>query len=134
MNPNLNARQFEGHPYERQIGMVPTEVAHQYREYDRPVNESLKADIAAHGIREPLIMNYSKTTGEGMIGEGNHRLRIAKELGITHVPVRGLRQHAPISGNDPTSRRGRPLPVGPQKNDYVPQDLHPRELGLPVKE
>jgi hypothetical protein len=128
---NLGA-QWAGHPYEHQIGMVPTDVAARYREYDRTPPQHLVDDIKAHGIKEPLIMTYSKSTGNAMLGEGNHRLAAAQALGMTHVPVRVVRNSGEVGRNSDQSRYPKPVPspVVPDQFGYVRGDLHPRDIGL----
>ena len=44
----------------------------------------LKADIQAHGQREPIMLSQDGTT----LLDGRHRLRVCKELGITPAVVR----------------------------------------------
>jgi len=50
--------------------------------------DELKASMAKHGWKsnEPLHINVGRTGGI-KVGEGNHRLAIAKELGIKLIPV-----------------------------------------------
>ena len=47
--------------------------------------EKLKADIAKNGIQEPI--RYVENGGQKYIVDGHHRLRAARELGLTDVPV-----------------------------------------------
>lgn len=47
--------------------------------------EEIKRSIATHGIRDPL-----KVTPDYIIISGHQRWRIAKDLGLTHVPVEVL--------------------------------------------
>lgn len=128
----LSTEQFKDHPYKSVIGMVPTSTLYRYREYDRPVAPGLADDVRRHGIKDPLILTYSQSTGEAMLGEGNHRLAVARSLGISHLPARVWRVSGPIRGNGPGSRGGTPVPTRPAGNQhgYVPADLHPRSLGL----
>jgi len=74
----------------------------EYREYDRRPGmgqskgddnyyDKLKADIEKHGITEPLILNIQRKNDnsvEVFIGEGNHRLVIARELHKQFLDVR----------------------------------------------
>lgn len=55
--------------------LVPAMSADEY--------ESFRADIAARGIWKPLEISKG-----GVVLDGRHRLRAARELGITRVPVR----------------------------------------------
>lgn len=82
---------------------VPTDQLYKYREYDREMKDgwtgkatqeeydALKQSIGAEGIREPVILDMTRNHKDGSIevklGEGNHRLKIARELGITQIPV-----------------------------------------------
>lgn len=50
----------------------------------------LKKDIKKKGVREPLIITLYKNERRAKISEGNHRLGIAKELGLKDLPVRFL--------------------------------------------
>lgn len=54
--------------------------------------EQLKADIKENGIKEPGIFYMHRNREDGSVkaylGEGNHRLRIALELGIVSFPIR----------------------------------------------
>lgn len=45
--------------------------------------EGLRNDIKAHGIIEPLHVGLS----EGILHHGHHRAMIAKELGLSTIPV-----------------------------------------------
>jgi hypothetical protein len=47
-----------------------------------------KADIEAHGIREPLEVFVNPETGQAVMGEGFHRWRAAEDLGYESVPVK----------------------------------------------
>jgi hypothetical protein len=46
---------------------------------------NLVDDISANGIREPI--KYVEHNGARYVVDGHHRLRAAKELGMTRVPV-----------------------------------------------
>ena len=51
--------------------------------------DALKEDIAKHGIRKPI--EVSKSEEEGTVLEnGHHRYVIAKELGLSKVPVKQI--------------------------------------------
>lgn len=54
-----------------------------------PAYERLKKDIQKRGVRKPLLVE--EVEGKLHVGDGHHRLQAAKELGITHVPVRHIR-------------------------------------------
>lgn len=52
---------------------------------------ALRQGIREHGILVPL-----EVTPEGMVLDGRHRLRLAIELGLAHVPVRLVRAGDPV--------------------------------------
>ena len=117
--------------------MVPTEAMSPYREYDRDIDaekytQDLRDHIAQHGMTEAIKLEYNPDTGIAHIGEGNHRLKIAEELGLSHVPVEVLR-----TSRNPSSvgLSGAPLPNPPQPDQYgyVPGLMRPSEVGLPTK-
>lgn len=82
---------------------VDTQASYRYREYNRDIQndftgklhrdeyEELKQSIADKGILEPLrlklIRLHPTNSIEVYVGEGNHRLKIAKELNLPTVPV-----------------------------------------------
>src|SRR3990170_9044683 len=57
------------------------------RKLVRPMNEGewkrFLADVKAHGIREPLVLN-----ADDELLDGYHRLKAAKALGLEEVPYR----------------------------------------------
>jgi hypothetical protein len=67
-------------------GWYPTEEVWNLREYTRPVNPELLAAIKKDGIQSPIDITLAKK-GKSYVGEGNHRLAVARELGIKKVPV-----------------------------------------------
>lgn len=50
--------------------------------FDMEHFNSLKADIAEHGIQRPLKVLHGK-----YLNEGHHRAMAAKELGLSRIPV-----------------------------------------------
>ena len=123
---------FKGHPYESKIEHVAIEHLVPLREYDREEKKgftdlnALTENIRQHGVKEPLIMEYGQNDRRAYIGEGNHRLAAAVRLGLPALPVRVMRRRD-------TSGRGQPVPgIEPNQHDYVPGDLKPSQIGLPV--
>ena len=54
--------------------------------------EALEADVAKHGVRQPLVLNYHPPhepgrDGEWGISDGSHRLLAAMRTNQSHVPV-----------------------------------------------
>jgi hypothetical protein len=52
--------------------------------------DALRDEVARDGFREAAVLSYNHKTGRGYLGEGNHRVGIALELGIP-VPLVILR-------------------------------------------
>jgi len=68
------------------VSELRTELVDSYRCWPRAtVSRELLSNIEADGIRQPLVI-YSNGS-HGVLGEGNHRLQAAFELGLGHVPV-----------------------------------------------
>ncbi|AYD81838.1 hypothetical protein SEA_ROOTS515_82 [Mycobacterium phage Roots515] len=101
--------------------MMPTDLVHHYREYDRdpadPNYQVLKKVIQEHGnqIRQPLVINADDT--HGVLTEGNHRAAIARELGITHLPVRV--QYGPKA----RANEGTPVPHHPAFKQWLDANI-----------
>ena len=75
--------------------MYPVKDILPYREWDRRKSHKytmLKEQIELNGITTALIMIFrwhkKKQQLEVFLGEGNHRIAIAKDLGIKMVPLR----------------------------------------------
>jgi len=94
-----------------QVGteLVDTKTLQQFAEFDRRLTadgratiDSLKKSIQQKGITDPLILKVHPN-GRAFIGEGNHRLQAAKELGIEQLPVR-VHMNAHNSDNQGASR------------------------------
>lgn len=88
--------------------MVDTELMLKYREFDRTFTghnskeylAELKASIRENGFKEPIMLMYDVNTGYAYVGEGNHRLMIARELGISKIPVVVIREsYSAVKGN-----------------------------------
>lgn len=67
--------------------ILPADVLWRYREDDRPLHQHLVDSMRENGWLSPVLLQIGKN-GAFKIGEGNHRLRVAKELGLDYVPVR----------------------------------------------
>ena len=91
---------------------IPLELIWEYREFDRCDDEQdnikgndyinrLTDDIKANGIKEPIILQiYS---GLALVDEGNHRLCIARKLGLEKVPVKVISR--PFGGINKTKAK-----------------------------
>lgn len=104
--------------------MLPLDAAHHYREYDRPQDDEnmqvLRRVIGDQGIREPL--KISTDGSHAMLIEGNHRINVARQLGMSHVPVRVyLEKPGEVMTNSETSR---PVPLEPVLGNWIRQNSH----------
>ncbi len=74
----------------------------RYREYDRKTNsrntpeenQQIKLSLQKHGWQQnnPGIITLNKSSNKAILGEGNHRLMLMNELGLTNslIPIRFL--------------------------------------------
>jgi hypothetical protein len=65
---------------------VDRESCQNYHSHNEGYQNQLKADIAKNGIKRPVEAS-KLANGETLLLEGHHRVMIAKELGMSHVPV-----------------------------------------------
>ena len=61
--------------------------------------DKIAGEITEGGIREALMVEYHPESGAVWLGEGNHRLAAARQLGLDTVPVRAVR-HDPTPHGD----------------------------------
>lgn len=115
-----------GHP---NVEMVPTHELAPYATQET-TGEHAK-EVAAHfaeaGHMEPLMLQYHPKSGEAYLGEGNHRLRAARVLGMDHVPVRVSRNAFGLGG------QGAPAPArhpNESTGEHIPADIRPSEIGF----
>jgi hypothetical protein len=101
--------------------MMPTDAVHHYREYDRPYDantQMLERVIRDQGIRQPLKISTDGT--HAMLIEGNHRLAVAKKLGIKQLPVQVfVEKPGEVMTN---SRESQPVPLEPVLGDWIKQN------------
>lgn len=80
--------------YDRHTSDVPVEWLSRMPGNARRLKDDeyaeLKRQLQTEGIRNPLTILVGKRSRTAKLGEGNHRLMIARELGYTHVPARVL--------------------------------------------
>lgn len=79
------------------VEFVDVALMDKMKEYDRLTRpttsnlDELAEDIKANGFKEPLILDFNPYNGQLKIAEGNHRLAVAKKLGLKQVPVIAMR-------------------------------------------
>jgi len=130
---NRNMESVDGETTE----LVPVDELFKYAEFDRKTSpmmsakqyQELKADIAKNGIKEPLLLNYGAKDRIAVLGEGNHRLAIARELGMTDIPVRVTGTQANIKGQRGKGF-GRVKGTEPDRFGYVPSNQKPSDIGI----
>ncbi len=101
-----------GKAYVQITDLLPVSTLKKFREFDRRASpflrpegiKALRQDLLENGIKNQLMMFYNPANGYANIGEGNHRLMIAEEEGVTHLPVRIVR--ASYLKPDFTGKRG----------------------------
>ena len=120
------------------VGLVPTHLllGMPYNHVDRKGVEFHKQALRdGKGFTDPIMVEYNHHTGMAVVGEGNHRLQAAYELGISHVPARVAR--SPYLRSEPDNERGyRPKHIGvvPSRykgglgEPYYPPQMHPAWL------
>jgi len=102
---------------------------------DRDKVEFFKKELAeGRGFNESIIVLYNPAEGKFFVGEGNHRLQAAFEMGEEFVPVRVNRSYfrddASVSSDRSTGNvdvSSSPWKDGAGEN-YWPTDLHPSYL------
>ena len=88
-------------------------------------------DIKQNGIKEELILSYGQAGKNAILGEGNTRLMIAKQLGIDEVPVRVVRSREltpSVLSPNANSPVPVPNPMVPDQFGYVPGEFKPSAI------
>lgn len=86
-----NYRAFED------VEFIDVSLMDKMKEFDRLARpttsnlDELAEDITKNGFKEPLILDFNPYNGQLKIAEGNHRLAVAKKLGLKQVPVIAMR-------------------------------------------
>lgn len=90
--------------YEKYFEYVPLSEIEKYIEFDREIEhkisknylDELTEEIKVNGITYPITLEVYGN--KGLIVEGNHRIAVAKRLGIKYIPVRVVERTRPIKG------------------------------------
>lgn len=85
--------------------------------------ESNKRSVAEEGIQHPITLEYNPKTHSAYVGEGNHRLHWARELGHETVPVKVWR-----TSKDMHPRYRLPGANHLPEGEHIPQDLPPHAV------
>jgi GNAT superfamily N-acetyltransferase len=124
-----------GHHVKARVGghtnveMVPRDEVERYA--SQPTDDAHTKEVGTHvattGEMEPLILHYHPASGEAYLGEGNHRLRASRALGMDHVPVRVSRSNYGLPGPGVKVPQDHPAIAA---GEHVPADIHPSHIGL----
>jgi hypothetical protein len=96
----------------------------------------LVKSVGRVGILSPLIGHYDYETGDLVLGEGNHRLAAAREVGMTVVPIRftqlrGQDVRAGARKQIQTLSKNKHGPVLPNGNQ-LSISFKPSDIGIPT--
>lgn len=109
--------QADGHSYDREGG-GPYAGKHDVQSWERN-----RQSVAEGGIEHPITLEYNPKAHSAYIGEGNHRLHWARELGHETVPVRVWR-----TSKDMHPRYDLPGAHRLPEGEHIPQELDPRDV------
>jgi hypothetical protein len=88
--------------------------------------EQLRNEIQEEGLREPVLISTGKNSRTSIVGEGNHRVLAAHQLGYTHIPVRAMVGSS--AGNDRVPEGAHDEDIIPEPNKYFPSDAKPSRV------
>lgn len=123
-------------PYASSSEMVPTATLRRYADIDlstKPENvvNAMRDEIATHGIRHPVVLEYSPTEGKVLVTDGALKIAVARELGVKYVPARMVRRGGTFPAGVTARARKVPKPTFP--GDHVPLNIRPSQV-LPANE
>ena len=118
-------------PYKASVEMVPVATLRRYADIDiKSLDDNLVAkvreDMVAHGMREPIVLEYSPTEARVALTDGAARLAIAREMGVKYVPARVVRSKGPFSGT--VQFRSKSVPKAVFADDHVPLQMRPSQV------
>lgn len=143
LHPNLNEYRDSGMggvgDARSVVGYVPTHVLaemHGNETDQEGIERHKEALLSGRGFSDPVMVEFDPKNKRMVLGEGNHRVEAARQLGVSHVPTRIVRSR--ISDDDMeymTREGGNPIDIDPGRSpwanehrDYWPSDIHPRYL------
>lgn len=116
--------------YQHVMEYVPIDwlMEHRGNEYRHSPErmEQLRNEIQEEGLREPVLISTGKNSRTSIVGEGNHRVLAAKQLGYTHIPVRAMVGSS--AGNDRFPEGAHDEDIIPEPNRYFPSDAKPSRV------
>jgi hypothetical protein len=97
--------------------------------------QQLEDHVREHGILHPLGLEWSNQDGFAYLGEGHHRLVVARKLGMDRVPVMVCRRQSPLQGRAQGSWFAGHY-EGPERDVWdkprAPDIFGPGDIGLPT--
>jgi GNAT superfamily N-acetyltransferase len=111
------------------VEMVPRHEVERYASQptDPEHTKAVGGHVATSGEMEPLLLHYHPGSGQAYLGEGNHRLRAARALGMDHVPLRVQRSSSGLPGPGVDVPQPHPAIA---TGTHIPADIHPSHIGL----
>lgn len=91
--------QLEHFRYASDCSLISVDILWNYREFNHHLKsrytqeklDNLILDIRENGFKNPVMLEYNPYNLYCKLGEGNHRLMIAKALGLESIPCYGVR-------------------------------------------
>jgi hypothetical protein len=116
--------------YQHVMEYVPIDwlMEHRGNEYRHSPErmEQLRNEIQEEGLREPVLISTGKNSRTSIVGEGNHRVLAAKQLGYTHIPVRAMVGSS--AGSDRFPEGAHDEDIIPEPTRYFPSDAKPSRV------
>ena len=140
LHPHMNDYRIEvGNTgeYESGVGFVRTDLLagmHGNGVTSEGVERHAKALLSGEGFTDPVMVEFDPRTRITTVGEGNHRVEAAKELGVSHVPVRVIRSRVrPERAWEKGGDVGVAVDARSEWRDgmgqpYWPPSMHPRHI------
>lgn len=126
------AQHFSEGAYAQHVEQLPIGSLSQYLDPEVPLEKlhrqesgylaSLRQHVTEHGMRDPIVLGYDPKRRQAMVTDGHHRLAVAAEAGLTHVPVRVQRHSFDQTG-------GSTVP-GHEGEGHPPSEMSPSQIGL----
>jgi hypothetical protein len=115
------------------VELVPVEFLWSVKDFDREKSthkgegylDSLTKEIAKKGIQAPVAIYFYYESGKVILGEGNHRLAVARRLGLTELPA-----YVHVAARKTSSRKGKKIPIPTGVNWNNTFRLSPSGLGI----
>lgn len=117
--------------------LVPVEELNKFKEFDRvetpnPFSagpDEISIKLIKEGIKDPVIIDYSKSEKRVLLIEGNNRLVVANKLGLKYLPARVVRRERRFNEVE-FSKSMKVIGVEPDRHGYVPGNMKPSQIGI----